>query len=292
VQLTGSTGQIGAIAAAVPMTWALREVGWTTSYLSAAALGPVLLVLLFFVVADSPERRTLSGIALSPGTVLRTLGLSWAQPGTRLGFWVHFTTPFSAHLLALLWGFPFLVVAEGVSATTAGLLLSLIVVATIATGPAMGWLVGHHPWHRSTVALGTVAATATVWGVVLLYPGDAPLWLLALLMIVCGCAGPSSMIGFDVARTSNPPQRLASASGIINQGGFVAALVAVFGVGFVLDLLTPGGSSAYTPQDFRLAMSVQYLLWGLGAVQIWRYRRKVRRLIPRDMVESGSTMVI
>lgn len=30
------------------------------------------------------------------------------------------------------------------------------------------------------------------------------------------------MIGFDVGRTSNPKERFASASGIINQGGFIA----------------------------------------------------------------------
>jgi hypothetical protein len=29
--------------------------------------------------------------------------------------------------------------------------------------------------------------------------------------------------------------------------------------------------------SFRLAMSVQYLVWGLGVVQILRYRRKARR---------------
>ncbi|MEQ6900277.1 MFS transporter [Nocardioides sp. YIM 152588] len=291
VQMTGSTGQIGAIAAAVPMTWALRELGWSGAYLTAAAIGPVLLVLLLLVVQDSPERRHERGHPMSRMALLSSLRDSWDQPGTRLGFWVHFSTPFSAHLLALLWGFPFLVVSEGVSETAAGTLLSLIVVATVASGPALGWLVGRHPYRRSTAALVTVAATAATWTAVLAWPGQAPMWLLVVLMIVCGCAGPVSMIGFDVARTSNPPHRLASASGIINQGGFVAALLAVFGVGAVLDLMTPGSSTDYSARAFTAAMSVQYLLWGLGAAQIWRHRRRVRQLVPRETVERGSTMV-
>jgi len=45
-------------------------------------------------------------------------------------------------------------------------------------------------------------------------------------------------------------------------------------IGFVLDRLAPGGPSSYTLGDFRVAMSVQYLFWGFGAVQIWRYRHK------------------
>jgi nitrate/nitrite transporter NarK len=290
-QLTGSTGQVGAILAAVPMTWALGTLGWTRAYLVAAAAGPVLLALLLVAVHDHPEHRHLRGHPMSRRALLATLRDSWSQPGTRLGFWVHFATPFSAHVLALVWGFPFLVLSEGLSDTAAGALLSLIVVAAVATGPVLGWLVGRHPWHRSTVGLATVAATAAVWTAVLAWPGPAPLWLLVLLVGICGAAGPVAMIGFDVGRTSNPPIRMASASGIINQGGFLAALVAVLAIGAVLDLMTPASSADYTPDAFRAAMSVQYALWLLGAIQILRYRNQVRRQVPRDVVERGSTMI-
>ena len=291
-QLTGSTGQIGAIAAAVPMTWALHELGWTGAYLVAAAIGPVLLVLLLVVVDDAPGRRHLTGEPMSRLALLSSLRESWSQPGTRLGFWVHFATPFSAHVMTLLWGYPFLVVSEGVSPTVAGTLLSLIIVATVAAGPCLGWLVGAHPWHRSSVALASIGLLAVVWALVLAWPGPAPLALLVALMVACGASSPVSMIGFDVGRTSNPPRRQASASGIINQGGFVAALFAVIGVGLVLDLQTPPGTTDYPADAFALAMSVQYLGWALGAVQIRRYRNRVRRLLGRDIVEGGSTMVV
>lgn len=45
-------------------------------------------------------------------------------------------------------------------------------------------------------------------------------------------------------------------------------------IGFILDRLAPGGPADYTLDDFRLAMSVQFLFWGLGALQVWRYRHK------------------
>jgi MFS family permease len=290
-QLTGSTGQIGSIAAAVPMTWALSQLGWTTAYLVAAATGPVLLAALLLLVSDSPTSRHVRGHPMSRLALLSSLRASWSQPGTRLGFWVHFATPFSAHVLVMLWGFPFLVLSEGVSETVAGALLSLIIVAVVASGPVLGWLVGTHPWHRSTVALGTIAAMVVAWTAVLAWPGNAPLWLLVLLVVACGCGGPASMIGFDVGRTSNPPDRMASATGIINVGGFFAAMVAVFAVGLVLDLMTPGSSGDYTDGAFRAAMSVQYVLWAIGTLQIWRYRTIVRRTIGRDAVEAGSTMI-
>ncbi|MGA8847509.1 MAG: MFS transporter, partial [Nocardioides sp.] len=127
-----------------------------------------------------------------------------------------------------------------------------------------------------------------VWTAVLLWPGPAPLWLLVVLTQVVGFGGPASMIGFDLARTSNPVERLSSATGIINQAGFAASLVLVVVIGIILDWRTPGDSTAYTPEAFRWAMSSQYVLWGLGLLQIWRYRSKARAVIDRVQLESGE----
>jgi MFS family permease len=277
-QLTGTLGQLGAIGAAVPMTWALSHLGWTRAYLTAASVGVVLTVAVLALLHDAPAGRNLRGPRLSLATVRESLVTSWAQPGTRLGFWMHFTSQFSSTTLSLLWGYPFFVRGEGRSPATAGLLLTMIVVAIMVSGPILGWLVGSHPWHRSTTVLSIVATIVVVWTVVLVWPGDAPLGLLVLLAFVVGMGGPASVIGFDVGRTSNPAHRLASATGIINQGGFYATLWLVVAIGLVLDWRTPGSGTDYPASAFRWAMSLQYLLWAAGLVQILRYRRRARAL--------------
>lgn len=287
-QLSGTAGQLGAIAAAVPMTVALRELGWTTAYLTTAALGLLLAVGLVVVVRDAPEGRRIPGPRMSWAGVRTSLAASWSHPGTRLGFWMHFTTQFSATAMTLLWGYPFLVQGEGRSATSAGVLLTLAVIAYIYSGPLLGLLVGRHPWHRSTVVLVIVVAIVGVWTAVLLWPGPAPLWLLVLLTQVIGFGGPASMIGFDLARTSNPAERLSSATGIINQAGFAASLVLVLGIGLVLDWRTPGPSTDYAPSAFQWAMSVQYPLWAVGLWQIVRYRRRTRAVVDRAALEAGT----
>ena len=281
-QLTGTFGQLGAVAAAVPMTFALLHLGWTNAYLLAASVGVVLGVALLVVVHDSPDGRNLRGPRMSLGAVRSSLVASWAQPGTRLGFWMHFTTQFSATTMSLLWGYPFLVRGEGCSPATAGVLLTVMVGVMMLSGPVLGWLVGSHPWQRSTIVLVIVTAIVSMWTVVLLWPGDAPLGVLVVLMLVTGVGGPASVIGFDLGRTSNPASRLASATGIINQGGFYASLTLVVAIGLVLDWRTPGGGTNYTPSAFRWAMSLQYVLWAIGLVQILRWRRRTRALIRRQ----------
>ena len=288
-QVTGTLGQLGAVGAAVPMTWALGRWGWTPAYLTAAAVGLVVSAVLVLVVHDAPDSRHLRGPRMSLRAVRASLAASWSHPGTRLGFWMHFTTQFSATALSLLWGYPFLVRGEGRSSHTAGLLLTLMIVAVMASGPVLGWLIGRHPWHRSTTVLTIVWSIVLVWTVVLVWPGYAPTWLLVVLVLVTGVGGPASMIGFDLGRTSNPAERLASASGIINQAGFGVSLLLVISVGLILDWRTPGAGTDYTPSAFRWAMSAQYVLWAVGLVQILRYRRRTRAAISRAELEAGAT---
>jgi MFS family permease len=289
-QLTGVLGQTGAIIAAVPMTVALRELGWTRSYLLAAAPGIVLMVALVVVIHDSPGRRSLSGPPMSWAAIRRSLGDAWEHPGTRLGFWTHFTTQFSATTLGLLWGFPFFVQGEGRSVATAGTLLTLLVVAVMAAGPILAWAITNHPWHRSTLVIGIVLGLVIVWTAVLAWPGPAPTWLLVVLVVVVGVGGPASMIGFDFGRTFNPAHRLGTAIGIINQGGFLASLVLVLAIGIVLDWRTPGPSTDYSPHAFVWAMSCQYALWTLGLIQLVRYRVRARERLRVDDPEAYARM--
>ena len=289
-QLTGVLGQLGGILAAVPMTIALRELGWTQAYLIAASFGFLAAILLLIVVHDSPDERSITGPPLSLTEVRTSLAESWEHPGTRLGLWTHFSTQFSATTLGLLWGYPFFVRGEQLSEQTAGVLLTLLVIAVMVAGPVLAWIITNHPWYRSTLVLGIVVSIVAVWTAVLVWPGNAPLPLLVVLVIVVGIGGPASMIGFDFGRTSNPVHRLGSATGIINQGGFVASLLLVVAIGLILDWRTPGSSTAYSPSAFRWAMSAQYVLWALGLVQIWRYRVKTRARILAEDPDARAKM--
>ena len=275
-QLTGMLGQVGALAAASPLVYALHEWGWTPSFGTSAVIGVVLFAIALVVLRDSPNPdHELDEIKIR--ALARTLRAAWRAPGTRLGLWSHFSAQFGANVFVLLWGYPFLVAGQGLSPATAGTLLMLMTVTTVITSPVIGGFVTRYPFSRSTLILWIVLAIMAVWALVLLWPGRAPLPVLVLLVVVTAVGGPGSMIGFDLARTFNPPTRLGSATGIVNVGGFLASLSTVTIIGLILDRVAPGGPDTYTVDSFRAAMSAQYLVWGLGVVQIVRYRRTARR---------------
>jgi sugar phosphate permease len=272
-QLTGQVGQVGAIAAAAPMTVALSHLGWTRTFAAASSIGVVLMVAVALLVKDSPYQRD-AVARIKMRAVGRSLRTVWGNPGTRLGMWSHFTSQFSSTVFTLLWGFPFLVRGEGLSSGTAGTLLIVMTGWVIVSGLVLGVLVSRFPYYRSWLVLGIVAAMALAWGLVLLRSTPAPLWMLVVLVCVMATGGPASMVGFDLARTFIPVEASGRANGFVNVGGFSASLLTMGLVGVLLDWHSSGGSASYDLGDFRVAMSVQYVFWGFGAVMILRYRRK------------------
>ncbi|WP_416903832.1 MFS transporter [Micromonospora echinospora] len=276
-QLTGMLGQLGAILGAVPLVALLHQVGWTPTFLTVAAVGATVLLMIVAAVRDTPDGEGAAGTAPTLADVRRKLADAWAHPGTRLGLWTHFVTQFSGTVFGLLWGYPFLVQGQGLSPTAAASLLTLMTAAMLVTGPVVAHLCARHPFHRSALVFAITGATAVVWGVVLAWPGRAPGWLLVTLVLVLAVNGPGSLIGFDYARSFNPVSRIGSATGVVNVGGFVASILLVLAVGVVLDLATPAGRAAPDLTAFRWAFAVQYVLWTLGAVQVLRYRNAARR---------------
>lgn len=275
-QLTGLVGQLGALAAAGPLAAALGQFGWTPSYAVASSLGVLTGILLVVIVRDSPEADQHRD-ELRLRAMARTLRAAWRVPGTRLGLWSHFTSQFAANMFTMLWGYPFLVAGQGLTPFTASMLLMLMTATSMALSPVVGQLTMRYPFSRSTLVLAIVGGAIVAWTAVLLWPGRAPLWLLTVLVVVIALGGPGSMIGFDMARTFNPPTRLGSASGIVNTGGFIATLTAVALVGVVLDAVAPAGPSTWDVDAFRAAMLVQYPVWGLGVAMMMRYRARARR---------------
>lgn len=272
-QLTGMIGQMGAVGAAVPLSAALHTWGWTRTYTIAASLGVVMLLGTFALVKDSPyERSSVEKIKIR--ALRDSLSEVWRDPGTRLGLSVHFTAQFAPTVFALLWGYPFLVSGQGLSPTTASGLLTLMTFVALIAGPTIGRVTSRHPYYRSVVALGVVGSISLIWAIVLALPRQSPLWLLVILVAVTAIGGPGSMIAFDLTRSFHRSERLGRASGVVNMGGFVASLVTMALIGLILDRLAPGGPETYTLNDFRVAMSVQFLMWGFGAWMIWRYRQR------------------
>ncbi|MGW3038665.1 MFS transporter [Kitasatospora sp. NPDC001159] len=277
-QLTGLAGMGGNLVTTVVLAQALHSEGWTPTFTAIALLGVAVFVLVALFLKDAPaqeqpvrpvERRERAGIG-------RQVLDCWQEPGTRLGLWIHFTTQFPGNTFGLLWGLPYLVEAQGMSRAAAGGLLTLLVLSNMSFGFVFGRVLSRTARARIPIVFGVLTATGLGWALVLAWPGGhPPTWLLVGIILVMGSNGPASLVGLDYARARNPVERLGTASGIVNMGGFIGTMITLFGVGVLLDALSPDGAGAYSASAFRWAFCWQYVPLAVGTAMILRLRRKV-----------------
>ena len=319
-QMTGQIGQGGQIISVVPLSLAVGNFGWMAGFLGLTAVGLLVTVLGFFVIRDYPGQRplaqrvfrrgpapkrnlgqtqlsstsiltdsipvitsTMMAQAQGPMNVFSSIRSLLKKPGIRLAYWVHFSTPFAVHVIMLLWGTPFFISAMNMSAQTSATLLTTCIVASIVGGLLLGPVTARYALQRMWVVVIGAAMILVAWVTVLLVPGASPLWLMFILVIIVGLGGPTSMVAFEVLRTHAPPRQLGVATGLVNTGGFTSALVAIFAIGFVLDLQGAGTPETYTTTAFKFAMAVQIPLLVLGLVMMLVEWPKAKR----DLGETG-----
>lgn len=281
-QIYGVIGQCGQLLSAIPFLALLQAAGWVPAFLSVAGMS----VIAFFAVLGatrSSARSLREDTAANPSLrqTLAPLADALCRPGTWIGFWAHFVMPASQTMFVLLWGYPFLTVAIGLDPAAAAAIISVSVLTGFVAGPILGILSARFPFRRTNLVLAIMVAIVVCWIVVLSWRTTPPVWLLVLLVVVFSVGGPGALIGFDFARTYNPPRQLGSANGVVNTGGFIASLVAMFVIGIVLDVLNPGSEDAlqalYSWESFRIAFAWHLPLLALGTAMLLLLRRRLRR---------------
>lgn len=231
-------------------------------------------------VLDSPPRK-LPGV----GFWRKTKQLL-SIPGVRLAYWLHFTSPFSATVVLLLWGTPFLIGGVGLSQAAAGSLLSLAVVSSMVAGLLLGPLSSRFVQRRVWINVGITVVIVLTWLLVLLWPGVPPIWMLVALMLVIAVGGPASLISFEVLRSHVPRSFSGFGTGFVNTGGFISALLVIFGIGLALDLQGAGSPELYTLAAFKWAFAVQIPVWLFGLSMILLELKRTRDW----MKEHGRTI--
>ncbi|WP_326837991.1 MFS transporter [Amycolatopsis rhabdoformis] len=265
---TSAVGYLGNLAATVPLTLLLAGPGWTVTFVSVGALTVLFAVPVVLRIRDTPPgvpvpERT----PVHPALLARQIRAAWRVPGTRLGFWTHFSTMFAPNVLTLLWGVPFLVEGQGIPAATASAVLTVFVFGSLAGGPVLGTVISRRPELRMPIVGGYLGTAAVTWAVLLGWNGHIPLGVLVPAFALLSLGGPVSMIGFALARDYNPLERVGTATGVVNVAGFVATTVTSLVVGVLLQ---------WTGGNFRVSLLSIVVVLALGTWRMLVWWRRAR----------------
>ena len=271
--LTAMTGALGQVGGTVPLSASLRAYGWTATFLGTAVLSALLAIVVRWWVADHPGPELERSMATTP--VLTELREVIAQRGTRTAVWAHFTLMSAFMVLATLWGYPYLVRGLGMAPGPARLTLTLTAAAPLAVAPVLGWVAGRRPHLRGRLVVSVAVLLAAAWVTAVTWPGGHLPAAFAVFLVFANAVGSAATKhAFDLARDANPPSRGGIASGVVNVGGFSAAMSASLGAGALLD--AAGGD--YDASSFQLAFLPITGMIVIGAVRLtvllrpWRAR--------------------
>jgi sugar phosphate permease len=279
-QWFATIGQTGQILSAVPFAFLLHETSWEQAFLTAAAITALVGALVWLFSRENPAIVRDRSVQLKD--VVARLKRNSRKPITWLAFFTHFTTQSTGTSFALLWGVPFMVSALSLPLATAGSMLTLFVITNMSMGPVIGWFCGRWPQFRHVLIFSIIGSIILVWSLVLLNPNPTPFWMLIVLVMTIGVGGPASMVAFDYSKEAFVPSELGATNGLINVGGFLAALVMMWIVGVALDALP--GPVLYSFEHFRIAFALQLVVTLFGLLGLVWSLRAQRNKRPRVLV--------
>lgn len=308
-QLTAGLGQIGQFLSAVPFLALLHASGWTTAFLALGTAGALVGIAAAVAIADVPaapaERprvrpaggdagassraRPAATTAPPRASVRESLGIVLRHPVCWQGFFTHWVGLMHQATFTMLWGMPLMTLGMGLTPGQAGGVLVANTIAVVVAGPLMGMLSARAGSRRGALTIMVSMLMMGMWVAFLLPTTPRGLTAMVLLNIGVAALATSSNLGFDAVRESVDRRVLATATGLANMGGFIAAMIAAQGIGVLLDVAS--GADAYSWGDFRIAWLAMGAVWGVGMAGLI-IAIAARRRMDHRAAGSGPAVVL
>ena len=268
-----SFGGLGALAATVPVEWAVQAGGWRTVF---AFLGvfTIAAALCIFLIVPEPEPAASPAAGKGPPALLGDgLGRIFRDPY----FWrlapVGAMCMASGMALQGLWAGPWLRdVALLPRAEVAHHLLVLAVFLTLGfpLGGALADRLVRRGVALARVYLGVVIAYLAVLIVLALQIGAASYWPWAAF----GLVSNGTVLAYAMLSQHFPAHVFGRASTALNLLVFSMAFAAQYGIGMIIDLWLPTPSGGYDPAAYRAAIGILAALVAAGLA--WFARSSAR----------------
>ncbi len=273
-QLLTNIGQLGQVASAVPFAWFLGLQGWSSAFLGLAALAAASASLVVIGVRSAPRALVDSNREWQLRTRIRE---TRQDPAARAAFWAHFTLQSSGSTFVLLWGRTYLGQVFKVSDAQAGLLLSSFVFFAFLLGPVIARVSTRSQISRRRTVTGIGIWIVFAWLSTEILSSSLGVLSIWLVMPALAAGGAGSMIAFQITQAHCPESRLGVANGFANIGGFLATLIMMALVGFVVDLWFELGFSQERYSEAGLqAGFIAHL--GILLFGLWRFRKNHAKL--------------
>lgn len=235
-------GNVGAVASAAPLAWAVGVTSWRNVFLAVGLCSLGGAVFTWMLVRDHPSDAGLPSIRELEGRAEHAphRGRWWeglwvvvSNRSTWPGFFVNLGLAGAYLSFVGLWAVPYLTAVHGMTRARAAVHTTVMLVAFALSSMGIGWV---------SDRLGRRRAPAVVLGLVhvlcwLPFLAAAPLSLAAsfALFAIMGASAPAFTLSWASVKEVNPPALAGTAMAVVNTGVFLGPTIYQPLVGWVLD---------------------------------------------------------
>jgi len=260
-------GGLGALSAALPLTYLVLWVGWRAAFVSIGFLSLVLAVTCWIIVRDKPEDRGWPAIPAFglplPEVHVEQMGLGkrMALILGNLDFWMLTLATFFTGGVVItfqgLWAVPYLMDVFGLDRVGAGWLLMLLPLGFACGGPGLGFFTNKMKLNQKSVLLGAWVISLLGWVLLLFVHDRAYLFMVPFLFFIFGVAGGGTApIMFTITRNLFPPELMGTAAGLMNTAAFVGTAIYQPFTGYLLQQYPVVQKGVYSFAAYRSLLLV------------------------------------
>jgi len=272
-------GNIGALAAQVPLRLMIEHFGWRSVVLGSAVIVLGVSVLAWAIVRNDPAERGFRSHAPTALQRKESTNFSALRAGFRKVFayrntWLIFFAQGSmvGSILSFtgLWGTPFLKARFGLPPASAAAVCSVMIVCWAVASPICGAL-SDRIGRRKPIYMTGCFVTTIGW-TVMIYATVLPLAAFVAVAALTSLASGAVVLGFAYGKESVPIQFLGTISGTVNIGNMIGPMLLQPGIGRILDQKWSGqlanGLRVYGVDAFQAAFLLMVAWLVLACVLI------------------------
>lgn len=254
---------LGGMVAQTPLTILIEYFGWRHALLIDAALGFVIMGLVFAFVRDYPEnfpvsQRQAERLQLQKIGVLRSWRLSYLNLQNWLAGIYASLLNLPIALLGAIWGNLYLVQVHHLARMEASYATTLLFAGAIVGGPFVGWVSDRIRRRCMPIQVGAIISLLIVLAII--YLPDLHLSMYMLLFFLLGFITSTQVISYPLVAESNSPMITATSVSVVSFCAISGYAIFQPLFGALMDLHWQGamadGVRVYSASDYSYALLI------------------------------------
>jgi len=259
---------VGALIGAEPLAHAVNVFGWRETILTIASVGFVIMVFIGLIVRDGPKKQY-QHKKIDGHNEWTRLKRVCKKPQSWIVAIYSFTSWAPVLVMAGLWGIPFLMAKYRLTNTEAAAAIAMVWWGVALGSPMIGWLSERFKLRRFPLYL--CSSLSLMSGLIIIYLGSLPYWLVFPLLIIFGFAAGSQTLTFAIVKDNNRPDIVGSAMGFNNMMVVAGGAILQPFVGWALSMMWNGKTNIqhvpiYTVSNYHVALTVVPLCGLIGLI--------------------------